>query len=1211
MPRIKRTSRTITDAANTIPETNAATSSTVNTTTAPTIASANAAQKDSDITTAQLGPASVGDKVPSSMVTSEGDISATPQAKQGDDLAKANQPSSTSTTRTGSATVSIVNPSTLKCNQCGAEFSSMSQLSEHIRTEHKTSASALVSSPAINQAIESWLLVWENLKLLHPEVPTDALNKYMGEAVAKAPLLIVEDSGLCTSFLATDTISLSGMQRELIGYTWFMESLNMIPALPEGAVNHLICHTNWSATDSASRHIDVHIPPPTQGATSSFTTVLAKGYVKDMQFNPHTFRANALMLMLNFTLSNLKINKSTTLSQDQTPRTAGRIIRDFKHDPKMLAAAYPGREVLQEANRNALFLATAIPNRVGRIGRAQNVSGDVSAHVDMFELCDSLSLAIREMYHNLLRQMHLDPVQIAQIVADTSQHLIATSIPTSMTDTILCPWFASTPTLRFSQVLNLLNMANNTSAAMPLLEAVTTLILGITPLKMDPNILSEAIRRVPETTTITPSPTGELTRLLKPLGSDYSAFYRCLAGWMYSGIAQTMIDADAFPDPTQSITGIPAIWRALIVLLASPMVTDPHAAVKAFMAMANLLAQAEPIAIDAEGMTQSTAAVQFSHPEVWPPGFVDPNRLDPTRTPLLHALAVMIHAHCPQPGVVEFGCSRLGSANLFLPPNQLAYPWPVAPLPRITIGPTYNSAMSNWINHVFEFFIKVVNSRYVATIVGNTTRQTLIGLMSAMRQVKTMTPFYIERMCPTELAIIGGLTVVPPFQVPITRLQPDQVITNVMVSRVDPQLRADAAVDPIVTMPTLANAVPVDPASIVVAMLCGKTEPTLIPSYHYGRAITPMFLSEGIFTRNQRAVIAREAFVCARSIISQCVDDGFQVPRPLEALHQYNASGSAAAEILTAVNTAFKTAFDMDGALLDGIGIYGDPRVADLSVAYIQHNRDVVRVHTAPDAGIIHEAFQLSCQTFMNEPNLWSMARGDVILAQHATHGAWQPLNPIGVATFDRNTPGVRVVGRHGMIIPQPGGLAPMIMDINNQPAPIEGDWIYPISVLQVSVAVFLNEVWPMIQAGRTRVRIELGHYLYSVNYHEPYGPLTEAPMIEAWLKNVSPTGIPPFPFSSPIPPIQPPVTSRRVYFGFGTQNNNAAVFSTNAVAIQSAWGMDMLIDAERWGPLVDPAYVIGTSLLPVKIQLYNPLRRYNYRYPELKGMVYMPGVDA
>ncbi|AHJ14803.1 VP3 [Green River chinook virus] len=1209
MPRTKRSAPSATAATTATPQTNAAISSTVDTTTAPTIASADAAQKDANITTAQLGPSAIGDKVPSAMVTNDGDIAATSAAQHTIDIATANQPSSTVDVKTASATVPIVNPSILRCNQCGAEFSSMSQLSEHIRTEHKTGAGSLVSTPAINQAIESWLLIWENLRLLAPDVPTDALNKYMGEASAQAPLLIIEDSGLCTSFIATDTVSIAGLQRELVGFTWFMENLHMVPSLPEGAINHLQCHSSWAAKDSASRHIDVHLPPPVHGATAAYTTVLAKGYVKDLQFNPHTFRANALLLMLKFTLANLKINKSTTSSQDYTPRSAGSMIRTFDGDSSLLAAAYPGREVLLESNRNALFLATTIPGRIGRIGRAQNVSGDVSAHVDTYELCDSLTLSIRETYHTLLRQMHLDPVQVAQIIGDTSRHLVAASIPVAMNDSILCPWFASTPTLRLSQVLNLLNMANNTSAAVPLLEAATTLLLGITPLHMDPNILSEAIRRVPETTTITPSPTGELTRLLKPLGNDYSAFYKCISGWMYNGLVQTTIDAQAFPDPTQSITSIPAIWRALIILLASPMVTDPHAAVKAFMAMANLLAQAEPIVINAEGMTQSTAAVQFSHPEVWPPGFVDPTQLDAQRTPLLRALADLIQAHWPQPGVVEFGSSRLGSANLFLPANQLAYPWPVAQLPRITVGPTYDSAMSRWIGEVFAYFIRVVNSRYVASIVGDTTRRTLIGLMAAMKQVKTMTPFYVERMCPTELAVIGGLTVVPPFQVPFTRLQPDQVITNVMVSRVDPQLRADAAVDPIVTTPTLANAIPVDPASIVVAMLCGKTDPTLVPSYHYGRAITPLFLSDGIFTRNQRAVVAREAFVCARSIISQCVDDGFAVPRPLQVLNQYNASGSTAAELLTAVNEAFKTAFDIDGSLLDGIGTYGDPRVAELSVAYIQHNRHIERVHVNPDAGLIHEAFQTCCETLMNEPNLWAMARGDIVLAQHATHGTWDPLNPIGIATFDRASPNVHVVGPHGMIIPQAGGLPPMIRDDAGNPQAIDGDWIYPISVLQVSVAVFINEVWPMIQAGRTRVRIELGHYLYTMHYHEPHGPLSEAPMIEEWLKHVSPTGIPPFPLSAPIPQIVNPITSRRVYFPFGTQNNNGAMFSTNAAAIQSAWGMDIAIERDRWAALVDPNYIPGTNLLPARIQLYNPLRRYNYRYPELKGMVYMPGV--
>ncbi|ADZ31978.1 VP3 [Scophthalmus maximus reovirus] len=1209
MPRTSRNVRATEVATTAIPPTNAATDSTVDTTTAPTIASADAAQHASHITSAQLGAAGIADKVPSSVVTNDGDISVTPISENAAQLASSNQPASVISNPAGAASVSIVNPSALRCQQCGAEFSSMTQLAEHVRTEHRTGAGSLVTSPAINQAIESWLLTWEDLRLLAPTIATDALNKYMGESVAKAPLLIIEDSGLCTSFLASDTVSIAGLQRELVGFTWFMETLQMIPALPEGAVNHLICHTGWASKDSASRNLNVRLSPPTHGAVSAYTTVLSKGYVKDMQFNLHTFRANALMLSLKFVLSNLKINKSTPLTQDQTPRSRGRYIR-FHDDKELLAVAYPGREVLMEANRNALFLDEAIPDRVGRIGRAQNVSGDVSAHIDTYELCDDLTLAIREMYHNMLFSMHLDPASVMEIVQDVSQQLVAASIPFAQTDTILCPWAASSPTLQLGQVLNLLNVANNTSAALPLIEAAATLIMGITPLRMEPRILSEAIKRVPETTTIVPSPTGELTRLLKPLGNDYSAFYRCIAGWLYSGIVQTFISADSYPDPTQSITSIPAIWKSLIVTLAAPMTTDPHAAVKAFMSMANLLAQPEPIIIPAPGMTQSTPAVQFGHPEVWPPGFIDPTTLDRNRTPLLHALATMIHAHWPQPGVIPYGSARLGSANLFLPANQLAYPWPTQPLPRITVGPTYDSAMSRWIDNVFGFYINVVNSRYVATIVGDTTRRTLIGLMSALRQVKTMTPFYIERMCPTEIAVVGGVTVVPPFQVPFSRLDPDQVITNVMVSRVDPQLRADVAVDPIVTMPTLANSLPVDPAAIVVAMLCGQTDATLVPSYHYGSAITPMFLSEGIFTRNQRAVIASEAFVCARSIIAQCIPDGFQVPRPLQAFNQYNASGSTAADLLKAVDDMFKTAFDLDGSLIEGIGLYGDPRVADLSVAYIRQNGAVERVHTAPDSSFIHEAMQVTSQVMINEPNLWAIARGDVILAQNATNNNWDPMNPVGLPLIVRGAPGVRVVGQHGMIIPQPGGFSPMIRDETGNPQPIDGDWIYPISVLQVSVANFRDHVWPMIQTGRTRVRIEMGHFLYSIHYHEPFGQITEAPALDAWLAGISPTGVPPFPFSAPIPQINIPITARRVYFGYCTMNNNGATFSTLGAAIQSAWGTDVTIQRNRWPALIDPAYIPGHSQLPARIQLYNPLRRYNYRYPVLKGMLYIPGVE-
>ncbi|AAL31498.1 putative NTPase/RNA helicase [Chum salmon reovirus CS] len=1210
MPRTSRNVRATEVATTAIPPSNAATDTTVDTTVAPTIASADAAQHASNISSSQLGPAGVSDKVPSSVVTNDGDISVTPISENAAQLASSNQPASVIRNPVAAATISIVNPSSLRCQQCGAKFSSMTQLAEHVRTEHRTGAGSLVTSPAINQAIESWLLTWEDLRLLAPTIATDALNKYMGEAVAKAPLLIVEDEGLCTSFLASDTISIAGLQREIVGFTWFMETLQMIPALPEGAVNHPICHTGWASKDSVSRHLDVRLSPPTHGGCFSIHYRTVEGIRQGHAIQPSYFPCQRPHAGPQVRSVQSQDQQVYSVDSGPDPRSRGRYVRFFDNK-ELFAVAYPGREVLMEANRNALFLDESLPDRVGCIGRAQNVSGDVSAHIDTYELCDDLTLAIREMYHNMLFSMHLDPASVMEIVQDVSQQLVAASIPFAQTDTILCPWAASTPTLQLSQVLNLLNVANNTSAALPLIEAAATLIMGITPLRMEPRILSEAIKRVPETTTIVPSPTGELTRLLKPLGNDYSAIYRCIAGCLYSGLVQMFISADAYPDPTQSITSIPAIWKSLIVMLAAPMTTDPHAAVKAFMSMANLLAQPEPIIIPAPGMTQSTPAVQFSHPEVWPPGFVDPTTLDRNRTPLLHALATMIHAHWPQPGVIQYGRSRLGSANLFLPANQLTYPWPTQPLPRITVGPTYDSAMFRWIDSVFGFYINVVNSRYVATIVGDTTRRTLTGLMAALMQVKTMTPFYIERMCPTEVAVVGGVTVFPPFQVPITRLDPTQVITNVMVSPRGPPAPCRRSRR---SHRYYAYAAPIPCQSIPLrlSLLCcvRQTEATLGPSYHYGSAITPMFLSEELFTRNQRAVIASEAFVCARSIIAQCVPDGFQVPRPLQDFNQYNASGSTAADLLKAVDDMFKTAFDIDGSLIEGIGLYGDPRVADLSVAYLRQNGAVERVHTAPDSSFLHEAMQVTSQVMVNEPNLWAIARGDIILAQNATHNNWDPLNPVGLPIFARGGPNVHVVGSRGMIIPQPGGLAPMIRDDAGNPQQIEGDWIYPISVLQVSVANFRDHVWPMIQAGRTRVRIEMGHFLYSIHYHEPFGQITEAPAIDTWLAGISPTGIPPFPLSAPIPQITIPITARRVYFGYCTMNNTGATFSTLGAAIQSAWGTDVTIQRNRWPALIDPNYIPGQSQLPARVQLYNPLRRYNYRYPSLKGMLYIPGVE-
>nr|QVL22686.1 VP3 [Grass carp reovirus] len=1191
---------------NVVPATDAPTSNSPPTTISPTQAAADANQQHAGISTSQSGPNAVGDSAPSTSVNNDGDIITRPTSDSIASVANATKPAAVVSDQQAMKVTPIVNPSSYVCNVCNARFSTMSALSEHLRSDHRDDASTLLATPMINNAIRSFLTAWDGLRILAPDISSKALSAYLDSAVANGPELIIEDTGLCTSFMLLDNIPSAHLTEELIGFTWFMQMYQMTPPLPEGAVNRIVCMTNWASLGDEGRGLEVRLPPPTDSSVHAYKTVLSRGYIDNVQFNPLALRSNVLLMLLQFTLSNLKINKSSTFTSDVTTLTSGRMIRAFEGRTELLALAYPGRAVLPTQTKNAQFLSTAIPDRIGRLDRANLIGGEVSAMVECMELCDALTLNIRETYVMLLRSMHQDPTQIVQIVNECANNLLNSTIPISLRPTILCPWFASSEDLRLQQVMHLVNISSNTAAALPLVEALSTLLRSVTPLVLDPTVLTNAITTISESTTQTISPISEILRLLQPMGNDYAAFWKCIASWAYNGLVTTVLSEEAFPDSSQSITHLPSMWKCLFLTLAGPMTSDPHSPVKVFMALANLLAQPEPIAIGVPGMHQTTPASQFSHPGVWPPGFLNPQLINPQQAPLLRAFAEHIRANWPQPSEFGYGSTLQGSANLFIPPNRMVYPWPNQPLPRLTVAPTYDSAMSNWISTTVAFFIRVVNSVNMTATVNDLTRRTMTGVMTAMRQVKTMTPFYIQHMCPTELSVLASVTVTPPFQVPFTRLVQNDVITNVLVARVDPAQRGDAAVDIRATHATFAAALPVDPASIVVAMLCGQTETNLIPSHHYGKAFAPLFASNAMFTRNQRAVITREAFVCARSAVAQCQDAGFLVPRPLDALRQFDVTSAAAAEIMHAVNDAFKTAFDLDGALLDGLALYGDPRIADLSAAYLQYGGNVVREHVPPGTSHIHRALQQVESTFMAEMNLFNVARGDLYLVQTATNGNWSPMAPVAAPPFVRGGPNVRVVGRFGTIVPRPNGLEPQLIDDANVPQDIAGDWVYPSDVLQVSVAVFRDYVWPMVKAGRTRVLIELGHYVYTLHYYDPQISLDEAPILEEWLTHINPAGIPPVPFCIPTPQVYPCITARRVHYAFTSENNNDSLFSTNAASIDTAFGENAAVSPLRWPGLVDPNYRVGTNDLPNRITLYNSLYRYNFTYPTLDGIMYV-----
>ncbi|ABV01041.1 VP3 [American grass carp reovirus] len=1192
------------------PAANASVSSTVNTTTSPTLAAGNESQQRAGIDPNQAGSAGVGDAAPSSRVDNDGDVITRPTSDSIAAIANATKPAAVINNAQATALVPTSNPHAYRCNVCNAEFPSMSAMTEHLRTSHRDEPSTLLATPVINAAIQAFLQAWDGLRLLAPDVSSEALSKYLDSTVDSSPDLIVEDQGLCTSFMLIDNVPASHLSPELIGFTWFMQMYQMTPPLPEGAVNRIVCMTNWASLGDPSRGIEVRLPPPTDNTVHAYKTVLSQGYVASSQFSPLTFRANTLLMLTQFVLSNLKINKSSTFTSDVTTLTVGRMICSFEARPELLALAYPGRAVLPVNTKNAQFLATAIPDRIGRIDRANLIGGEVSASVECMELCDSLTLYIRENYLMLLRSMHQDPTRIVQIVNECARNLLNSSIPVNLRPSILCPWFASTADLRLQQAIHLVNISSNTAAALPQVEALSSLLRSVTPLVLNPTILTNAITTISESTTQTISPISEILRLLSPTGNDYAAFWKCIASWAYNGLVQTVLSEDAFPDSSQSITHLPSMWKCMLLTLAAPMTSDPHSPVKVFMSLANLLAQPEPIVINVDGMHQTTPASQFSHPGVWPPGFINPAQIPVAQAPLLRAFADHIHANWPQPSDFEYGSAAQGSGNLFIPPNRMVYPWPNAPLPRMTVAATFDSAMSQWISTTIAFFIRVVNAPIMAPTVNDLTRRTITGVLTAMRQVKTMTPFYIQHMCPTELAVLGSITLVPPFQVPFTRLVQNDAITNVLVARVDPTQRGDAAVDIRATHATFSAALPVDPASIVVAMLCGQTPTNLIPSHHYGKAFAPLFTSNAMFTRNQRAVITREALVCARSIVAQCQDDGFNVPRPLAGLRQFDITSAAAAEIWHAVNDAFKTAFDIDGALLDGMGLYGDPRIADISVAYLQYDGRVTREHVPPDQSFIHRALLTTENTFLAEMNLFNVGAGDIFLIQTPTNGNWAPMVPVAHPPFARGGPNVNVVGNHGTLAMRPNGLEPQLIDNAGVPRDIAGDWIYPIDVLQVSVSTFRDYVWPLVVAGRVRVRIEIPHYVYTTHYHQPQTTFTDAQLVETWLAGIDPTGIPPIPFSIPIPQVGACITSRRVYHVFAAQNNNNSLFSTNSSSIATVFGEDAGVSPARWPALVDPNYQFGTNELPNRITLYGSLFRYNFTYPSLSGVMFMRSAE-
>nr|QPB10675.1 MAG: lambda A core shell protein [Cataraqui virus]QPB10693.1 MAG: lambda A core shell protein [Cataraqui virus] len=1109
------------------------------------------------------------------------------------------------------------------CTVCMAQFASADALTIH-QTTHSIGTNAALTSYSISTAVQEFIQSWAQSSSAANNKSKLTVAEVDSLMMTEGIRLITWDSGLCTSFELVPVVDSNTIQ-DVISYSWFSSSYDITTPFPQAAVVRIVLRTNWAASldsSSSSRECDLRLAPPTENNVRTFAAILNNGITPEGTFNPNTLRMNVLAMCLRFVLSNLHLNRSTPFTMDLSsaaPNLSASQLRVIPNDTgkKWIPIMYPSRVQIPLYSKTADFVNQCIRDRIGRYDRAQTLAGAPSEWADMWETCDTLTLAVRELWMNRVAQMNISPADIADAISRCSQMQLTVSAPTAPSVARLLPWRVTTPERQLLQVLMYLNVGTNADYIQPILSAFSRTLTRVSPLRINPTLIANAMSTIVESTTNTQSPAAAILSKLKPVASDFSDFRLACAAWLYNGCVQTYLSEDSYPSSGGSVTSIDTLVDMFVCLLALPLVTDPNAPCQAFMIVANAMVGYENLPMDDPNFSQQRLAAAFNNPSTWPQCFIHPQNIDRRQCPVLSWWAQTIHRLWPTPSQITYGAPDIiGSANVFTPPDVLLLPIQNRPI-RIT-NPTWNvdNEMTVWRNAVVELIKRIItNGRYQPNW-NPSIRASMLNAMSNFSVIKTCTPAYMAELLPMELAAIAPTLPFQPFQVPFARLNRDAIVTHVNVSRQSADVIAQPALNMPMTQQRTGVPVALSARPLAVAMLSGEypVDPPLQTNVWYVNALTPIYSNDGLFNNVQHAMVASEAYATMLAMISQCTDMLYPIDRPLNWLRQISLAANEATVFGKTINQLFQTAFDLspDTVLLQPF-LEADPRATQVAISYVRYDTTVETFVPQVRPSMITEALLIVERTLSHEYNLFGLCRGDVIIGQYMTPTGFNPLCPPSSLVFSRGDPDVFVFGERSFAHFGMNGEEITVTDAQGIKRPLLGDWVMPVQVLMMNIGVFPKLILDRILKGKLRIRLEVGAYPYVIQYYQGRNFTDGFSLLEQWLLKLSPMGMPPVPFLMPQSENHNVTTNLVTHYIWATEFNDGSLFVTNSDSPITVFGPDKSVPIERYRPLVDPGAQPATNQLPYTIDLYSSLRRYYLETPPITATIttYGDGLPA
>ncbi|AHW40447.1 lambdaA [tvarminne orthoreovirus] len=1109
------------------------------------------------------------------------------------------------------------------CTVCMAQFSSSDALAIH-QTTHSIGTNAALTSYSISTAVQEFIQSWASATSTANTKSTLTVSEVDSLMMTEGIRLITWDEGLCTSFELIPIVNSNTVQ-DVVSYSWFTSSYDIATPFPQAAVVRIVLRTNWAShldSSASSRECDLRLAPPTETNVRTFTTLLNGGITPEGTFNPNTLRMNVILMCLQYVLSNLHLNRSTPFTMDLTaaaPNLSASQLRTIPGDErgKWFSIMYPSRVNIPLYNKTADFVNQCIRDRIGRYDRAQTFAGAPSEWADVWETCDTLTLAVRELWMNRVAQMNITPSDIADAISRCSQMQLTVTAPTAPSVARLLPWRVTTQERQLLQMLMYLNVGTNADYIQPILSSFARTLARISPLRINPTLIANAMSSIVESTTNTQSPASAILSKLKPVASDFSDFRLACAAWLYNGCVQTYLSEDSYPSSGGSITSIDTLVDMFVCLLALPLVTDPNAPCQAFMIVANAMVGYENLPMDDPNFTQQRLAAAFNNPSTWPQCFIHPQNIDRRQCPILSWWAQQIHRLWPNPSQITYGAPDIiGSANIFTPPEVLLLPIENRPI-RIT-NPTLNmdNELTVWRNAVVDLIVRIISSGRYQPNWNQSIRASMMNAMTNFRIIKSYTPGYMAELLPMELAAIAPTLPFQPFQVPYARLNRDAIVTHVNVSRQSPDVIAQPALNMPMTQQRTGVPIALNARPLAVALLSGQypTDPPLQTNVWYVNALTPIYSNDGLFNNVQHAMVASEAYATMIAMIAQCTDMQYPIDRPLNWLRQISLAANEATIFGKSINQLFQTAFDLspETVLLQPF-LESDPRATQLAIAYVRYDTNTEIFVPQVRPSMITEALLTVERTLTNEYNLFGLCRGDIILGQHMTPTGFNPLSPPPSVIFSRGDQDVYIFGERSFAHFGMNGDEIMVTDINGVRRPLLGNWVMPIQSLMINIGVFPRLLLDRILKGRLRVRLEVGAYPYVIQYYKGREFTDGFQLLEQWLNKVSPMGFPPVPFLMPQSEDHNISSGMSTHYIWATEYNDGSLFVTNSDQPVTVFGPDRSIPTERYRALVDPGALPATNQLPHTIDFYSSLRRYYLETPPITATIttYGDGLPA